>query len=62
MLQGNKIDPFVYGIPIFQENIKKGVFVSAEVQRGIGKSTYYKCFCLINGVDENEVEVTVDKE
>lgn len=62
MPQGNKIDPFVYGIPIFRENIKKEVFVSAEAERGIGKSTYYKSFCLINGVDENEVEATVDKE
>lgn len=44
MPQGKKeIDLIAYEIPIFQDNIKKGIFVLLDVKRGIKKkSVQYK--------------------
>lgn len=54
-----EIDSVVYDTPIFHDNIKKRSFLIADIKRWFRKSIHYKYVYLINEVDEEKRDVTV---
>lgn len=56
---GKEIDSVVYEKPIYKENIYKRISVLAGVKREVRKSAHNKYICLINELDEDEVEVKI---